>query len=303
MPSACPHIISCGGTMKPHGGGEEVVWGNGIPNGEGTGGGFSNIFPMPQWQTDNGAPAGPPSNPNGSRMVPDVAANADPNTGYLIVLNGVEQAIGGTSAVAPLYSGLFAAFGKKLGFVGQTLWQNPAAFTDIVTGSNGDFSAVPGPDPCTGLGVPIGTALADVFSATGPGDGTHTLGGNGKISLNGAYGSNAPAKVADVQGQGRKGGTVSSRLSGSSYSGFALWHGNGQFLLRINDPGITADSRVVAAISEYATDARVNRFIGSAQMSISNVAPTHGSVQLWINVNWSTALNLRIDYFVDPQQI
>jgi kumamolisin len=99
-------------------------------------------------------------------MVPDVAADAAPDTGYLVVVNGQETTIGGTSAVAPLYSGLFAAFGRKLGFVTPTLFQHPEAFTDITEGSNGSFSAGPGPDPCTGLGVPNGAALAALFTAT-----------------------------------------------------------------------------------------------------------------------------------------
>jgi kumamolisin len=303
MPSACPHIIGCGGTTK-FPGSEEKVWGDGNPDGEGTGGGFSNIFPMPQWQSANGAPAGPPLNPGGNRMVPDVAANADPQTGYLVVISGQEQAIGGTSAVAPFYSGLFAAFGRKLGFVGQSLWQNPSAFTDIVTGSNGGFHAAPGPDPCTGLGVPIGTALASVFSTTG-----HA--GNGAVpapqwdggASRPAYGSSLPAKVETVQGQSHANGAAGPQLSGQSYTGFALWHGNGQVLLRINDGGVTADSRVLAAPSEYATDARVDRFIGSASMSIANIAPTNGSFVISLNVNWSSPLNVRIDYLVDPQQI
>jgi kumamolisin len=298
MPSACPHIIGCGGTTKLPGA-AEVVWGNGEPDGEGTGGGFSNIFPMPQWQIDNGAPAGAPLNPRGSRMVPDVAADADPQTGYLVVINGVEMPIGGTSAVAPFYSGVIAAFGQKLGFIGQTLWQNPAAFTDIVTGSNGSFSAAPGPDPCTGLGVPIGTALAAVFSACGCGDNGNIQGNTSRP----AYGSHSPAQVVVLQGEARKSGAGAPRLSAASYTGFALWHGNGQVLLRINDPSITADSRVLASVSEYATDARVDRFIGGAQMTVSNIAPTNGAVVIWLSVNWSTALNVRIDYFVDPQQI
>jgi hypothetical protein len=50
-------------------------------------------------------------------MVPDVAANADPETGYEIVLHGAPTVVSGTSGVAPLYAGLFAAFGSKLGFV------------------------------------------------------------------------------------------------------------------------------------------------------------------------------------------
>ena len=127
------------------------------------GGGCSVLFPPQDWQID-----APPSPGQSGRMVPDVAADADPDTGYLVVINGQEVQIGGTSAVAPLYSGLFAAFGRKLGFVTPKLWQNSDAFMDITQGSNGSFQAAPGPDPCTGLGVPIGTALAALFAATAP---------------------------------------------------------------------------------------------------------------------------------------
>jgi kumamolisin len=154
LPSACPHVVGCGGTTKTQF--SEVVWGNGRADGEGTGGGYSNIFPVQSWQL--GVPPGP------GRMVPDVAANADPNTGYLIVVHGQEVQVGGTSAVAPLYAGLFAAFDKGRGFVAPTLYQHPQAFVDITQGSNGSYSATIGPDPCTGLGVPNGTALAALFS-------------------------------------------------------------------------------------------------------------------------------------------
>jgi kumamolisin len=290
MPSACPHVIGCGGTRKVRGA-EEVVWGDGNPDGEGTGGGYSDIFKMPDWQTNNHAPPGT----NGGRMVPDVAADADPQTGYLIVINGQEQPIGGTSAVAPFYSGLFASFGKGLGFVGKTLWENPSAFTDIVTGSNGGFSALVGPDPCTGLGVPIGTALASIFEQEGTG---HN--GTPSAKTGSAMGSNLPAQVVTVPGQ-RDG--AAAHMSGVSYTGFGTWHGNGQVRLQINDPNVTADSRVVASPCEYSTDPRLNRFIGSAPMSIANIAPANGSVTVLLNVNWSSPLNVRVDYFVDPQYI
>ena len=158
MPSSCPHIIGCGGTTKTQAG--EVVWGDGTPNGNGTGGGYSALFPPQSFQV-----GAPPSPGRPGRMVPDVAANADPDTGYLVVINGEEVQVGGTSAVAPLYSGLFAAFGKRLGFVTPTLWQHPEAFVDITEGSNGSFSAARGPDPCTGLGVPKGKALAALFAS------------------------------------------------------------------------------------------------------------------------------------------
>jgi kumamolisin len=96
-------------------------------------------------------------------MVPDVAANADPQTGYQIFLKGGATVVGGTSAVAPLYAGLFASFGQKLGYATLKLYQNPSAFVPITTGSNGAFSATPGVNPVAGLGVPIGTALAALF--------------------------------------------------------------------------------------------------------------------------------------------
>lgn len=154
LPAGCPHAIGCGGTSKT---GTETVWNNnpGETDGSGTGGGFSTLFPLEPWQI--GAPNGP------GRMVPDVAALADPETGYEIVMGGSVQVVGGTSAVAPLYAGLFAAFGAKLGWIGPTLWKSPLAFEDVTVGNNGLFRAGIGPDPCCGLGVPNGGRLARVF--------------------------------------------------------------------------------------------------------------------------------------------
>ncbi|HTT75666.1 MAG TPA: S53 family peptidase [Candidatus Binataceae bacterium] len=157
LPSSCPHVIGCGGTSKTAT--TETVWNNnpGNPSGEGTGGGYSTLFtPMPTWQA--GAGPGP------GRMVPDVSADADPNTGYNIVLHGAPLAIGGTSAVAPLYAGLFASFGTKLHFVTPELYLNQVCFNDITVGDNGAFRAVTGPDPCTGIGSPIGTRLAKLLA-------------------------------------------------------------------------------------------------------------------------------------------
>lgn len=157
LPASAPHVIGCGGTMKTAD--QETVWNNdpGNPSGEGTGGGYSTLFtPIPAWQI--GAGPGP------GRMVPDVAADADPNTGYNIFFHGTATVVGGTSAVAPLYAGLFAAFGTKLGFVTPELYLNQVCFNDITVGDNGAFRAGPGPDPCTGLGSPMGTKLAKLLA-------------------------------------------------------------------------------------------------------------------------------------------
>jgi kumamolisin len=157
LPASAPHVIGCGGTSFT--GNNETVWNNdpGNASGEGTGGGYSTLFqPLPTWQI--GAPNGP------GRMVPDVSANADPNTGYNIILHGAQAVVGGTSAVAPLYAGLFASFGTKLGYITPELYLNQICFNDITVGDNGAYRAGPGPDPCTGIGSPIGTKLANLLS-------------------------------------------------------------------------------------------------------------------------------------------
>jgi kumamolisin len=112
--------------------------------------------------------------PGPGRMVPDVAADADPATGYEIYVNGGWTVVGGTSAVAPLYAGLFAAITSaaaqagrpKLGNILPFLYTHPACFADITKGDNGAWRAGVGPDPCTGLGVPNGKALLDAVLGT-----------------------------------------------------------------------------------------------------------------------------------------
>ncbi len=165
VPSSCPHVIGCGGTNKTPT--TETVWNDnpGETDGSGTGGGYSTIFPVQSFQI--GAPPPPKGSTAGKgRMVPDVTGDGDPNTGYEIVVHGQPNVVGGTSAVAPLYAGLFASFGKKLGFVTPKLWENQKAFNDITVGSNGFYSAGPGPDPCSGIGSPIGTSIAALFVAS-----------------------------------------------------------------------------------------------------------------------------------------
>ncbi len=163
MPAACPSAVGCGGTLK--GRAVEVVWNDqpGIASGAGTGGGYSAVFPMPDWQASGGAPRGR------GRMVPDVAANAAPSTGYEVYYHGGRRVVGGTSAVAPFYAGLFAAFGRKIG-VGavRKLWRSSGVFVDVTQGENGAFRASVGPDPCTGLGVPIGRGIWALFAPVAP---------------------------------------------------------------------------------------------------------------------------------------
>jgi kumamolisin len=172
FPASSPHILACGGTSLQSANGvitSETVWNDGAQGGA-TGGGFSTQFPLPAWQASAGIK--PPS--GGGRGVPDVAGDADPETGYNVLVDGQKLVFGGTSAVAPLWSALIALLneklGKSLGFLEPTLYALPGtsgAFHDITKGSNGAFSAGPGWDAATGLGSPDGAGLLKALSNGG----------------------------------------------------------------------------------------------------------------------------------------
>jgi len=166
FPASSPHVLACGGTTLTADAGSgtvrsETVWNSGGDGGA-TGGGVSAVFDLPSWQRSVGVPAD--SSGGTGRGVPDVAANADPATGYQVRVDGRDVVIGGTSAVAPLWAALLARLAQRhgagFGLVQPTLYGSTTAgqvapgFRDITTGGNGGFEAGPGWDACTGLGVP-----------------------------------------------------------------------------------------------------------------------------------------------------
>jgi kumamolisin len=170
FPAASPHALACGGTrLTLDGTGAartETVWDGGATGGS-TGGGISDAFPLPAWQAGAGVPQR--SGGGTGRGVPDVAGDADPATGYQVLVDGTHLVIGGTSAVAPLWAALVCrlaqALGKRLGLLQPALYAAakpgvaPPGFRDITTGSNGAYRAGKGWDSCTGLGVPDGERL------------------------------------------------------------------------------------------------------------------------------------------------
>ncbi|MBB5632442.1 kumamolisin [Cryobacterium mesophilum] len=168
FPASSPHALACGGTTLQATAAaviSEVVWNDG-PGGGATGGGVSDVFGMPAWQSGVGIPG---AGRQGARVaapgrgVPDVAGNADPNTGYQVLVHGVRAVYGGTSAVAPLWAALVARFaqslGTPLGLLQPKLYGMSTGFRDITVGDNGSYSAGQGWDACTGLGTPDGTAI------------------------------------------------------------------------------------------------------------------------------------------------
>jgi kumamolisin len=178
FPASSPYVLAVGGTTlktsKSAAGAltvTETVWNGGAQDGA-TGGGVSDYTPAPAWQ----AGVVPPSiNPGhfAGRAIPDVAADADPATGYLTMSGGKLGVVGGTSASSPLWAALIArinaALGARSGNFNALLyskWGPAGVLRDITVGDNdidgtlhGQFRAGPGWDACTGWGVAGGMKL------------------------------------------------------------------------------------------------------------------------------------------------
>ena len=177
FPASSPYVLAVGGTTlhahknangAPHI--TEVVWNDGP--GSGTGGGVSAVTPAPSWQEGKVVPSINPGHFAG-RAIPDVAANADPETGYLTMSGGKLGIVGGTSASTPLWASLIvrinANLGKRVGNFNGLLYSEigPAnTLRDITTGDNdtdgllnGQYAARPGWDACSGWGTPDGAKL------------------------------------------------------------------------------------------------------------------------------------------------
>jgi hypothetical protein len=178
FPASSPWVLACGGTRLTASADEiveEVVWNDGSSGG--TGGGVSDVFPLPVWQSDSYVPVG--RNGQRGRGVPDVAACASPQSGYSVYVHGKWIVLGGTSASAPLWAGLIAVLnqglGRNLGYINPVLYREigPAGVLRSITkGDNGvpgvkGYSAGPGWNACTGWGSPNGMKLLEALRSQG----------------------------------------------------------------------------------------------------------------------------------------
>ncbi|MFD5462041.1 protease pro-enzyme activation domain-containing protein [Kitasatospora sp. NPDC127059] len=163
FPASSPHQTGVGGTnlqvTGSNGYSSESAWST-------AGGGVSTVFAKPSWQTGTGV--------NGTmRTVPDVASNADPQSGFAIYTGGGWNVYGGTSAAAPLWAGYAAQFNQKAKAAGQPALGEASpklyavansagygsAFHDVTSGANQDFATKTGYDQVTGWGSPVADAL------------------------------------------------------------------------------------------------------------------------------------------------
>jgi kumamolisin len=178
-PSDYPYVVSVGGTFLERGPDgqylDEAAWEWPLTN-SATGGGLNPLDARPSWQTGPGVDN---KFSNGKRQFPDVAAPADPASGWYIVIGGQGSSAGGTSASSPFWAGLTALYEQMatqagldgLGFLTPTLYAVAAAsrpntvFHDIVRGGNLFYETTPGWDYATGLGTPIASKLGDAIVA------------------------------------------------------------------------------------------------------------------------------------------
>ncbi|MHB1500944.1 MAG: S53 family peptidase [Candidatus Dormibacteria bacterium] len=176
-PAASPYVLACGGTRLEAAATRivsQVAW-NDQPQDGATGGGVSAVFPLPTWQQGAKVPASVNPGRFRGRGLPDLAGDADPVTGYRILVDQQAAVFGGTSAVAPLLAALVAicsgALGRNLGYLNPLLYQVLAAdgvTSDVVQGTNGAYSAGVGWDPCSGWGSPIGELLLERLRTSAP---------------------------------------------------------------------------------------------------------------------------------------
>ena len=150
-----------------------------------SGGGFSNVFAKPSYQSSAVASYfanhKPPytatqyNNSQTTRGYPDVAANG---ANYVVAVDGQITLIYGTSASAPTFGSIITLINEQransgkgsVGFINPTLYANPSILNDITSGGNqgcgtAGFTAVSGWDPVTGLGTPNYQKMLSVFQS------------------------------------------------------------------------------------------------------------------------------------------
>jgi hypothetical protein len=192
-PAVSPNVVSVGGTVLSFNGDgsvSETGW-------SGSGGGVSAYEPIPDYQRDYGLTGS-------KRYVPDVSYNA--GAGVAVYYDGLWYPIGGTSAGAPQWAAIHAL---ACSAINNNLYQKATStyssyFRDIVSGSNGAYTAAQGYDCVTGLGSPLTFNFGVSFyvSPTSGSAGTPvTLSGSGFVgnSVNLSYANPVTSSWATIE--------------------------------------------------------------------------------------------------------
>jgi kumamolisin len=193
-PASDPYVLAVGGTTigkTESGEWVEYVWNDASGA---TGGGVSDVFAVPYWQSHLGIPDSVNHAPfaKRGRGIPDVAANASTISGYPMFFCGGKYTASGTSAATPLWAGLLSIINSyqpnpwgPIGYINwilywfaaswtlfnplNPLWREPGKPNLAGCPTNNGYNGVKGYpattywDACTGQGSPIGKALLEMF--------------------------------------------------------------------------------------------------------------------------------------------
>lgn len=296
FPASDPWVTGVGGTSLNSDGSQysgETAWSDNSDSRSpaGSGGGLSDVFSRPSYQTGPGAQN---QYSNGKRQVPDVAANADPHTGYAVyTVNPRNQpswaVIGGTSAASPIWAGFAAllnqATGRRVGFLNpllyalgqQTSTLPRSPYHDVTEGTNLYYPATAGWDFATGWGSFDGAALvSDVKSlpALLPAAASPSLGIKKVILLHRVNGKLQATTALKVGEQGTLIILYSSKNAGSlSITGTAFIRQNGQLLksTQLKATTYTGQKALTAAI-RFTSKKRVGLLSTQITVSLGTVS-------------------------------
>jgi subtilase family serine protease len=309
-PAYSPYVVSVGGTnLQIQSSGayiSESVWNNN--NGWATGGGISTQEALPYYQDNlNGINGASTTN----RNVPDVSADADPDSGVYVYdtwnegQGGGYFQVGGTSLASPLWAGMIGIVNQGRTLAGEStlngytqtlpmLYSLPSSdFHDVTTGSNGTYSAAPGYDLVTGLGTPVANLLVPAlagYGTTAPSVSAPTGVVNATWNTANAYSATAlPVSVTDAFSAGNPDSYTLSVSHGTialnSLTGLTVTAGtNGSSTVTVSGTVASLD----ADLSNFGlTYQPTTNYIGSDSLVVSATDPGEsltGTATVSINV-------------------
>jgi uncharacterized protein (TIGR03437 family) len=344
FPAVLPEVTGVGGTQFVEGTGKywsatnsaalgsavsyipEAAWNESSPSGlSSTGGGASLFYSRPVWQMGPGVPD------DNARHVPDISLSAALHDAYEVTYQGVNIAVGGTSASAPSFAGILAllnqyqvmqGFQSKpgLGNINPQLYRLaqtvPDAFHDVASGGNvvpcaqgspdcltGSFgyTAGPGYDMATGLGSIDANVLVTQWNTQASAV-TVTLASPSKVTLNDMV--SATATVSPAGGSGVPTGSVSFSANGIPLGTAPLVSGAAQNTADLTFPayrlgvGLFPLSAVYSGDSAFNSGGTLTPLLVTAPTKVAAIVPSGPSI-VWANgpdaqgPTWQTTLSLR----------
>jgi len=288
----------------------EAVWnesGN-VAGGTGLwagGGGASQVYVKPSWQTGPGVPA------DGQRDVPDVALTSAVHDGYLVAMDGEFYIFGGTSAATPSFAGLMALVNQKTqarqgsanpalyALAGNQFNGGAAIFHDVTSGSNSvpgqtGFTAGTGYDAASGWGSVDASVLVNHWTdanVPAPVKCTYSLGATG-LSATAAGGSLSDT----VTTQSGCAWSAASNASWMSLTSGSAGSGNGKVAVTVaanNSPTVRTGTLTIGGQTVTVTQAAYAFSLNPMSVTVARAGGT-GSVAITASSStaaWSAVSN------------